>query len=73
MDQSGLKVGVMVKQIATRDNVFEGCRVLHSDATGVVFEVERTISEGGQIETVVSQVLVPWASINHVLVMEEKV
>jgi hypothetical protein len=73
MDQSGLKVGVTVKQIATRDNVYEACRVLHSDAIGLAFEVQRTISEGGQIETVVSQVLVPWSSINHVLVMEEKV
>ncbi len=73
MDQSGLKVGVTVKQIATRDNVYEVCRVLHSDGIGLAFEVQRTISEGGQIETVVSQVLVPWSSINYVLVMEEKV
>jgi hypothetical protein len=46
--------------------------VLHSDAIGLVFEVERTVSEGGTIETVVSQVLVPWANIKHVLVMEER-
>jgi hypothetical protein len=72
MDQSGLKVGVMVKEVATRDHVYQDCRVLHSDAVSLVFEVQRTIAEGGQIETVVSQVLVPWVSIKHVLVMEEK-
>ena len=38
---------------------------------GLVFEVQRTVSEGGTIETVVSQYLVPWVNINYVLVMEE--
>ena len=46
--------------------------VLHSDAIGLVFEVQRTVAEGGTIETVVSQVLVPWVNIHHVLVMEER-
>ncbi len=37
-----------------------------------MFEVHRTVAEGGTIENVVSQVLVPWAQIHHVLVMEER-
>jgi len=34
--------------------------------------VERTVAEGGNVETVVSQVLVPWAHIRYVLLMEER-
>ena len=45
--------------------------MLHSDSIGLVFEVQRTVSEGGTIENVVSQFLVPWVNINYVLVMEE--
>ena len=37
-----------------------------------MFEVERTLAEGGNVETVVSQVLVPWAQIHYVLLMEER-
>jgi hypothetical protein len=37
-----------------------------------VFEVQRTVSEGGTIENVVSQVLVPWININYVLLIEER-
>jgi hypothetical protein len=73
MDTGGLKVGVRMKEIATREQVWTNCTVLHSDAVGLVFEVQRTISEGGNIETVVSQVLVPWSNVNHVLLMEETV
>jgi len=73
MDKSGLMVGVRVKEIATRDHVYQDCTVLNADAIGLAFEVQRTISEGGVVETVVSQILVPWASVNHVLVMEERV
>jgi len=65
-------VGVTVREIATRDVVYQNCRVLHSDAVGIVFEVQRTVSEGGQIENVISQVLVPWGNVHHVLVMEER-
>ena len=46
--------------------------MLHSDEIGLVFEVKRTVAEGGNVENVVSQVLVPWAQIHHVLVMEER-
>jgi hypothetical protein len=66
-----LAVGVRLKEIGTRDTVYTNCAVLHSDAIGLVFEVQRTVSEGGNVETVVSQYLVPWVSINYVLVVEE--
>lgn len=68
----GLTVGVTVKEVATARGVWQNCRVLHSDTIGLVFEVERTVSEGGQIEHVVSQVLVPWINVQHVLLMEER-
>jgi len=73
MDTSGLKVGVKVKEVATRNLTYQDCTVLHSDAVGLVFEVQRTVADSGEIETVVSQVLVPWVNINHIIVMEEKV
>jgi hypothetical protein len=66
-----LAVGVRLKEIGTKDTVYTNCSVLHSDVIGLVFEVQRTVSEGGNVETVVSQYLVPWVSINYVLVMEE--
>ncbi len=72
MEKSGLMVGVRVKEIVTHDNVYENCTVLNSDPIGLVFEVQRTVAEGGNIEKVVSQVLVPWASVKYVLVMEER-
>lgn len=66
-----LAVGVKLKEIGTRDTVYTNCAVLHSDAIGLVFEVQRTVSEGGNVETVVSQYLVPWVNISYILVMEE--
>jgi hypothetical protein len=66
-----LAVGVRVKEIGTKDTVYTNCAVLHSDTVGLVFEVQRTVSEGGTIENMVSQYLVPWVSINYILVMEE--
>ena len=71
-EKSSLGVGVKLKEVATRDIVYQNCTVLHSDGIGLVFEVERTVSEGGTIENVVSQVLVPWSSIHHVLLVEER-
>lgn len=69
----GLSVGVKVKEIATNKTVWQNCTVQHSDSIGVVFEVERTVAdEGGNVETVVSQVLVPWVNVLHVLLMEER-
>jgi hypothetical protein len=73
MEKTGLMVGVKVKEIATKGYVYQECTVLSSDPVSIVFEVQRTISdEGGNVETVISQVLVPWVNINHVIVMEEK-
>jgi hypothetical protein len=72
METRPLTVGVRLKEIATRDTVYTDCRVLHSDGVGLVFEVERTVSEGGTVEPVVTQFLVPWANVRHVVVMEEK-
>jgi hypothetical protein len=71
-ERSSLGVGVKLKEVATRDIVYQNCTVLHSDGIGLVFEVERTVSEGGTVENVVSQVLVPWSSIHHVLLVEER-
>ena len=72
MASTGLGVGVKLKEIVTRDNVYQNCSVLHSDQIGLVFEVQRTVSEGGTIENVVSQVLVPWVNIKHILILEER-
>jgi len=71
--QQGLGVGVKIKEISTKTLVYQDCTVLHSDAIGLVFEVQRTVAEGGTIETVVSQVLVPWQNINHLLLVEQRV
>ena len=68
----GLGVGVKLKEIATKDIAYQNCTVLHSDTIGLVFEVQRTIAEGGNVENVVSQVLVPWVNIQYVLLMEER-
>ncbi len=57
---AALGVGVVLKQIVAVSATWNNCRVLHSDAVGVAFEVERTISETGTIETVSSQVFLPW-------------
>jgi len=72
MQQGGLAVGVKLKEIATKDIIYTNCTVLHADTIGLAFEVERTVSEGGTIETVVSQVLIPWANVLHVLLVEER-
>jgi hypothetical protein len=72
MQQTGLAVGVKIKEIATRDLAYTNCTVLHSDSVGLVFEVQRTVAEGGNVENVVSQVLIPWTNINYVILMEER-
>jgi hypothetical protein len=68
---AALGVGVVLKQIVAVSGAWDNCRVLHSDAVGIAFEVERTISESGSIETAVSQVFVPWSSVKHIIVMEQ--
>ncbi len=70
---SVLSVGVVLKQIVAVSGAWENCRVLHSDAVGVAFEVERTISESGTIENAVTQVFIPWSSVKHVIVMEQTI
>lgn len=69
---SGLGVGVKVRELATRDAVYTQCTMLHSDSIGVVFEVHRTVSEGGTVEDVVSQIMVPWSNVKHILLLEER-
>ncbi len=68
---AALGVGVVLKQIVAGSATWNNCRVLHSDAVGVAFEVERTISDTGTIETVSSQVFLPWTSVKHIIVMEQ--
>jgi hypothetical protein len=72
--KTSLGVGVKLKEVATaRGVIYQGCTVLHSDAIGLVIEVQRTVSdEGGNVDNVVSQILIPWASINHVVLVEER-
>jgi hypothetical protein len=72
--KASLGVGVRLKQVATaRGIIYQGCTVLHSDAIGLVIEVERTVSdEGGNVDNVVSQILIPWANIDHVVLLEER-
>ena len=73
MERPSLTVGVKLKEVVTVDAVHADCRVLHADAVALVFEVQRTVSEGGTVETVVTQMLVPWSSIKRVVLMEERV
>ena len=68
---AALGVGVVLKQIVAVSATWDNCRVLHSDAVGIAFEVERTIADSGTIETVVSQLFVPWSSVKHVVVMQQ--
>ena len=70
--RSILAVGVRLKEVGTAHTVYADCQVLNSDSVGLAFEVERTVSTGGDVETVVSQVFVPWASITYVLLVEER-
>lgn len=68
---AGIGVGVVVKQIVAEGASWQNCRVLNSDPVGIAFEVERTINETGTVETVVSQVFLPWSSVKHVILMEQ--
>jgi hypothetical protein len=68
-----LAVGIKMKEVATRDIVYQNCTLLHSDAVAIVFEVERTLSDaGGNVESAVTQLLIPWANIKHIVLMEEQ-
>jgi hypothetical protein len=72
IDKVPLTVGVRLKEVATSTTAYQSCTVLHADTVGLVFEVERNIAEAGVVETVVSQILVPWTNILHVILMEER-
>ena len=67
-----IPVGAKIKEVATLDIVYRNCTLLHSDAVGLVFEVQRTVSDdAGNVEMGVSQMLVPWSNIKHVVLMEQ--
>ena len=68
----GLVAGKTVKEIATREATFSDAKVLKTDTVGIVFEVRRTISEGGNVEEVVSQLMVPWSNVRHIVLLEER-
>ena len=68
----GLVPGVVLKEVATRGNAWADCTVVRSEAVGLVVEVERTVTEGGDVENVRSTVLVPWTSVMHVVISEHR-
>jgi len=71
-DAQGLGVGTHLKEVATRDAVYHNCSVVRSDLVGLVFEVQRTVNDGGEVENVRSHILVPWSNVNYVVLMEER-
>ncbi len=71
-DVQGLGVGTHLKEVATRDAVYHNCSVVRSDLVGLVFEVQRTVNDSGEVENVVSHILVPWSNVNYVVLMEER-
>ena len=69
----GLSAGTQLKEIASRDVIYRNCAVLHADSVALVFEVHRAVTDaGGDVEEVVSQILLPWTSITHIVIMEER-
>jgi hypothetical protein len=69
---SGLPVGAKLKEVATRDVLYLNCTLLHSDTIALVFEVQRTVTDaGGNLAIAVSQLVVPWTNIKHVVLAEE--
>jgi len=64
-------VGKTVKEVATPSIVYQNCSILDADAIGVMIQVERTITEEGDVESVESQIFLPWSQILHVIVAEE--
>jgi hypothetical protein len=69
----GLQPGTVIREVATSGLVWKDCTVVRAEATGLVFQVERAVTdEGGDVENVRSTVLVPWTSVSHVVVGEER-
>ena len=70
---NGLVPGLELKEVSTQGTVWKQCTVVRSETVGLVFHVDRTVSdEGGDIDNVRSVVLVPWTSVHHVVVSEER-
>jgi hypothetical protein len=65
-------VGKTVKEVATPSIVYQNCSILDLDEVGVMIQVERTITEEGDVETVESQIFLPWAQIMQIIVQEER-
>jgi hypothetical protein len=65
-------VGKTVKEVATPSNVYQSCWVLDADDVGITIQVQRTIAEEGDVETVDSQIFLPWAQVLHVILQEER-
>ena len=69
----GLVPGLVLREIATAGSSWTNCTVVRSETVGLVFQVERAVTdEGGDVDNVKSTVLVPWTSIRHVVVAEER-
>ena len=61
-------VGKTVKEVTTASIVYQNCSILDLDVIGVMIQVERTITEEGDVETVESQIFLPWAQIIQIIV-----
>ena len=70
---SGLVPGLVLREVATGGTTWTNCTVVRSEAVGLVFQVDRAVTdEGGDVDNVRSTVLVPWTSVSHVIVSEER-
>ena len=65
-------VGKTVKEVATPSIVYQNCAILDLDVIGVMIQVQRTITEEGDVETVDSQIFLPWSQILQIIVQEER-
>jgi hypothetical protein len=73
LEWKGLVPGLVLQEIATGASSWTQCTVVRSESVGLVFQVERAVTdEGGDVDNVRSTVLVPWTSIRHVVVAEER-
>jgi hypothetical protein len=70
---SGLVPGLVLREVSTGGTTWTNCTVVRSEAVGLVFQVDRAVTdEGGDVDNVRSTVLVPWTSVSHVIVSEER-
>ena len=65
-------VGKTVKEVTTASIVYQNCAILDLDVIGVMIQVQRTITEEGDVEMVESQIFLPWAQIIQIIVQEER-